>query len=66
MPSCCMAYWGLRVQLPGLLIRARGTLGMKGGLTACALVELAPLLSHCLGRSHLLSNQKPAHYALMC
>jgi hypothetical protein len=43
----------VRVQLPCLLVRARGTLGMGGGPAACALVELAPLLCHCLGRSRL-------------
>jgi hypothetical protein len=38
-----------------LLVRAWGILGMGGGPAACALVELAPLLCHCLGRSRSLN-----------
>jgi hypothetical protein len=35
---------------------------MGGGPAACALVELAPLLCHCLGRSRLSNKKNYIHH----
>jgi hypothetical protein len=45
LPCHVARHWGVRVQLPCSLVRARGTLGMGGGPAACALVELARSLA---------------------
>jgi hypothetical protein len=39
---------------------------MGGGPAACALVELAPLLCHCLGRSYLSQKNKKQLYTSKC